>query len=117
MTTEKFRIAITGDYEQQALHVAAWGTLGEHVELVSFDQPFESPSATAAVLRDFDAITLMRERTPLPRAVIEQLPRLKLIVFTGRRITNLDYAAAAERGITVCGGVAASRQPRDGDAS
>ena len=114
MAPEKFRIAITGDYERQALHLAAWDTLGEQVELVPFHRPFESLSATVAALRDFDAITLMRERTPLPRAVLEQLPRLKLIVFPGRSITNLDYAAAAERGITVCGGVATSPQPRDG---
>jgi phosphoglycerate dehydrogenase-like enzyme len=43
----------------------------------------------------------MRERTPLPRAVIERLPRLKLIASTGSRNAAIDLEAAAERGIVV----------------
>jgi phosphoglycerate dehydrogenase-like enzyme len=43
----------------------------------------------------------MRERTPLPRSVIERLPRLKLIASTGPRNAAIDVEAAAERGIVV----------------
>ena len=43
----------------------------------------------------------MRERTPLPRATLERLPRLKLIVSTGARNAAIDVAAAAERGVAV----------------
>jgi phosphoglycerate dehydrogenase-like enzyme len=43
----------------------------------------------------------MRERTPLPRSIIERLPRLKLIASTGPRNASIDLEAAAERGITV----------------
>jgi phosphoglycerate dehydrogenase-like enzyme len=43
----------------------------------------------------------MRERTPLPRAIIERLPQLKLIASTGRRNASIDVAAAEERGIAV----------------
>src|SRR6202163_4953963 len=43
----------------------------------------------------------MRERTPLPRTVIERLPRLKLIASTGARNAAIDMEAAAERGIVV----------------
>src|SRR4051794_18331799 len=45
----------------------------------------------------------MRERTPFPRSLIERLPRLKLLVTTGERNASIDVAAAAERGIAVCG--------------
>jgi phosphoglycerate dehydrogenase-like enzyme len=45
----------------------------------------------------------MRERTPLPRTVIERLPQLKLIVSTGPRNASIDMAAAEEMGIRVTG--------------
>ena len=44
----------------------------------------------------------MRERTPLTRAILEQLPNLKLIASTAFRNASIDLAAADERGITVC---------------
>jgi phosphoglycerate dehydrogenase-like enzyme len=44
----------------------------------------------------------MRERTPLTRSIIEQLPYLKLIASTAFRNASIDLAAANERGITVC---------------
>ena len=45
----------------------------------------------------------MRERTPLPRSIIEQLPNLKLIASNAPRNASIDLAAAKEYGITVCG--------------
>jgi phosphoglycerate dehydrogenase-like enzyme len=45
----------------------------------------------------------MRERTPFPRALLERLPNLKLLVTTGLRNASVDVAACKERGITVCG--------------
>ncbi len=45
----------------------------------------------------------MRERTPLPAAILERLPNLKLIVTTGAHNASIDHAAAAARGVTVCG--------------
>jgi phosphoglycerate dehydrogenase-like enzyme len=52
-------------------------------------------------LLPFDVICVMRERTPLPREVIERLLRLKLIASTGSRNASVDVAAAEERGIRV----------------
>jgi D-3-phosphoglycerate dehydrogenase len=45
----------------------------------------------------------MRERTPFPKAVIEALPELKLLITTGMRNNSFDVAAANARGVTVCG--------------
>ena len=45
----------------------------------------------------------MRERTPFPRAVIEALPDLKLLITTGMANRSIDLDACKERGITVCG--------------
>lgn len=98
---ERFRIAVLGDYEGLAAQ-APWGRLGDDTEVAFFGRPFESERAAASSLREFDALVLMRERTPLSRATLERLPRLRLIVFTGPNNMTLDYAAAVEQHIAVC---------------
>ena len=82
--------------------MADWASLGEAVDLVSFGSHLADVEEAAAALVDFDVLCLMRERMALPGALIERLPRLKLIVFTGPRIDVIDLAAAARRGIPVC---------------
>jgi D-3-phosphoglycerate dehydrogenase / 2-oxoglutarate reductase len=55
-------------------------------------------------LRDADVIVLIRERTHITRALIEKLPRLKLIAQTGRVGAHIDVDACSERGIVVTEG-------------
>ncbi len=55
-------------------------------------------------LRDAEVIVLIRERTHMPRALIEKLPKLKLIVQTGRVGSHIDVNACTERGIAVAEG-------------
>jgi phosphoglycerate dehydrogenase-like enzyme len=102
MSQGTFRVAITGDFENLALGAAPWSTLGRDVEVVAFNKPFESTPGAVAALHDFDAITLMHERIALTREIIEQLPRLKFIVFSGNKNEALNDKAAAERNIIVC---------------
>ncbi|KAK7222626.1 hypothetical protein V2G26_010629 [Clonostachys chloroleuca] len=52
-------------------------------------------------LEPFDVISTLRERTPFPRELIEQLPRLKLILSCGRRNKAIDMEACQSRGIPV----------------
>src|SRR5262249_29208925 len=54
-------------------------------------------------LQGFEIVVAMRERTGFPRAVVEKLPALKLLITTGMRNASIDVAAAKERGVTVCG--------------
>jgi phosphoglycerate dehydrogenase-like enzyme len=97
------RIAITDDYQKVAFSFADWSRLKAAHEVVAFDKPFASQDAAAEALAGFDVIAIMRERTPFPRALLERLPNLKLLVTTGLRNASVDVAACKERGITVCG--------------
>lgn len=97
------RLAILDDYQNVALDLADWGRLKGKVEITTFTEPFSGSEATIAALQPFDAVLLMRERTPFPAAVIEQLPKLELIVTTGLRNLAIDVGAAVKRGITVSG--------------
>lgn len=78
------RIAVLDDYQRRAAGYADWGALGQDAEVVFFAEPIPS-AALPATLADFDILVLMRERTAFPRAVLEALPRLKLLVTTGMR--------------------------------
>ena len=64
-------------------------------------------------LKDADIIVLIRERTHLTRAVIEKLPRLKLIAQTGRLGGHVDLAACTERGVAVAEGVGSPVAPAE----
>ena len=67
----------------------------------------------AVRLRDADIIVLIRERTHLPRQLLEKLPRLKLIAQTGRVGGHIDLATCTERGIAVAEGVGSPVAPAE----
>jgi phosphoglycerate dehydrogenase-like enzyme len=97
------RVAILDDYQGVARRMADWGSLPAGTEVVVFTDHLSETGAVAARLADFDAVVAMRERTPFPRALLERLPRLKLLVTTGMRNASIDVGAAVERKIVVCG--------------
>jgi phosphoglycerate dehydrogenase-like enzyme len=97
------RIAILDDYQNVSLSYADWGTLQPDCDVVVFTDHVADRDALIARLADFDVVMAMRERTPFPRDVLERLPRLKLLVTTGKSNASIDVAAARARSIVVCG--------------
>ena len=97
------KIAILDDYQNVALTMADWSVVPDEHEIVVFDDHLADIEQVADRLKDFDIICIMRERTPLPRQLIEMLPNLKLLITSGMRNASIDLAAAADAGVTVCG--------------
>lgn len=64
-------------------------------------------------LKDADVIVLNRERTHMPRQLIEKLPKLKLIVQTGRVGPHIDVNACTEHGIAVAEGAGSPVAPAE----
>jgi D-3-phosphoglycerate dehydrogenase len=64
-------------------------------------------------LKDADVVVLIRERTHMPRTLIEKLPKLKLIVQTGKVGEHIDVAACTERGIVVAEGAGSPIAPAE----
>src|SRR5258708_19004748 len=95
------KVAILDDYQNLALAMADWSSVTSRAEITVFNDHVADPDAVVERLLPFDVVCVMRERTPLPREVIERLPQLKLIASTGSRNASIDMAAAAERGIRV----------------
>lgn len=96
------RLAILDDYQGVAMSLGPWDRL-KGVEVTVFRDTITDRDALAKRLEPFDAILAMRERTPFPRALIERLPNLRLLVTTAARNRSIDAAACAERGIVFCG--------------
>jgi phosphoglycerate dehydrogenase-like enzyme len=98
---KKCQIAVLDDYQNAALESADWSVLRDRADITVFEDHLADPDAVIERLLPFDVVCVMRERTPLPRKVIERLPNLKLIASTGSANASIDVAAAGDRGITV----------------
>lgn len=97
------RLGILDDYQGVGLQLGPWDQLPKDIEVEVFRDTITDPDALAKRLAPFDALMIMRERTRFPRALIDRLPNLKLLVTTGGRNLAIDLAACAARGITVSG--------------
>ena len=95
------KIAILDDYQDAALSAADWSAVQRQAEITVFADHLADQDDLVARLEPFDVICVMRERTPLPREVIERLPRLKLIASTGPGNASIDYDAAADHDVVV----------------
>jgi len=97
------RCAILDDYQNVFLKIADLSKVKGDVEFKVFNEHLGGPDKVIAALQDFAIVVAMRERTGFPKAVIEALPNLKLLITTGMRNASIDTEAAKARGVTVCG--------------
>ena len=96
------KIAVIDDYQDAFRKLECYARLKEH-EVAVFTDTEKDPVKLAARLKDADIVLLTQQRSRFPRAVLEQLPKLKLISQTGRNIAHIDVAACTERGVLVSG--------------
>ncbi len=96
-------VIIPDDYQDAVRGLDALARLGGHQVTVLGETPHEA-AALAEALGEADALVLIRERTPITRALLERLPRLKLISQTGRGIAHIDLPACTEHGVAVAVG-------------
>src|SRR5262249_62070805 len=87
--------------------------LQEHHKVVAFKEGLPDADAVARALADFEIVGIMRERTAFPRALFEKLPKLKLLVTTGKRNASVDLEAAKAHGVTVCATGGSGRSTAD----
>jgi phosphoglycerate dehydrogenase-like enzyme len=95
--------AILDDYQNVSQKVVDWSPVAKDVNFKVFTEALGGPEKVIAALKDCAVVCLMRERTLFGKNVIDALPNLKLIVTSGMRNAAIDMAAAAARGIPVCG--------------
>jgi len=97
------RIAIPDDYQDCVRSLDCYARLAGH-EVTVYHDNVKDIDALAARLADADAIVLTRERTVITDALLERLPRLRLISQTGKVAGHVDLRACTARGIAVAEG-------------
>ncbi len=95
------RVAVLDDWQGVARQSADWSGLEAKAEVVFMAAPFVDEDDAAARLAGFEALILMRERTPFPASLIDRLEALRMIGLTGARSPSLDLEACARRGVVV----------------
>ncbi len=104
------KIAIIDDYQDAFRSVPAAQQLAGH-ELIVHTDTEKDPAKLAQRLQDAEVLVLTQQRSKLPRAVIEKLPKLKLISQTGRNAYHIDIAACTEQGIIISAGGGGNPNP------
>ncbi len=97
------RVAVLDDYQRVAARMADWSALGPDVAITYFHDHVPSADQLVQRLAGYDVVVAMRERTPFPRALLERLDDVKVIVTKGMVNAAIDVEAAHDCGITVCG--------------
>ena len=105
-------IVILDDYQDAVRKLACAAKLQAHTTKV-YTHTVKGTGQLSVRLKDADVVVLIRERTPLTRQLIEKLPKLKLIVQTGRIGSHVDVAACTERGIAVAEGTGSPIAPAE----
>ena len=97
------KVAILDDYQNVSQQFVDIEKLSGKYEFKIFSEPFADEAEVLEQLADFEALLIMRERTPMTKNIIDNLTKLKFIITSGLRNKSIDLEAAKKRKIIVCG--------------
>ena len=97
------KVAVLDDYQDAFRQIVELEKYNDQYEFKIFNIPFKDEKEAAVELEDFEALFIMRERTPITKSLIEDLPKLKYIMTSGMRNNAIDLETTKKRKIVVCG--------------
>jgi len=97
------KIAVIDDYQNAFKTLKCFPKLAGH-DVVVYSDTANDVASLATKLKDAEAAVLTQQRSYIPRELIEQLPKLKLIGQTGSHATHVDVQACTEKGIVISAG-------------
>ena len=97
------KVAILDDYQNVSHEFVDLKKLSGKYEFKIFSEPFEDEADAIEQLAEFEALLIMRERTPITKNLIDNLNDLKYIITSGSRNKAIDLIAAKKRRVIVCG--------------
>lgn len=106
------RIVIPDDYQDAVRGLSCFSKLAGH-DVRIFNDTVKETDALAERFAGADALVLIRERTAITGALLERLPRLRLISQTGKGTAHIDMEACARRGIEVAAGTGSPYAPAE----
>ena len=87
------KVAVLDDYQDAFQQIVETDNFKNKFDFHIFKEPFLNENETIVALEDFEAIFIMRERTPVTKSLINGLPKLKYIMTSGMRNNSIDLAA------------------------
>ena len=97
------KVAVIDDYQNAFQQIVDIEKHKDKFDFKVFNEPFVDEKEAAVELEDFEALFIMRERTPITKTLIENLPKLKYIMTSGMRNKAIDLETAKNKNIIVCG--------------
>ena len=97
------KVAILDDYQNVSQQFIDIEKLSGKYEIKIFSEPFVDEADAIEQLADFEALLIMRERTPMTKNLIDNLNKLKFIITSGSRNKAIDLEAAKKRKVIVSG--------------
>ena len=97
------KVAVLDDYQNAFQQIVEVDKYKDKFNFKVFNEPFSDEKEAAVELEDFEALFIMRERTPITKDLIEDLPNLKYIMTSGMRNNAINLETARKKNILVCG--------------
>ncbi len=97
------KIAILDDYQNIFHQIIDIDNYKSKYFFKIFNNSFENEIETVEALKEFEVLFLMRERTPITKSILNELPNLKFIITSGMRNNSIDVKAANKKNIIVTG--------------
>ena len=97
------KVAVLDDYQNVFSQIINTKKYKDKFQFKVFHEPFADEKEAIIELEDFEALFIMRERTPMTKSLLESLPKLKYLMTSGMRNKAIDLVAAKKKNITVCG--------------
>ena len=97
------KVAVLDDYQNAFQQIVDIEKYKDKFDFKIFNEPFVDEKEAAVELEDFEALFIMRERTPITKSLLESLPKLKYIMTSGMRNKAIDLETAKNKKIIVCG--------------
>ena len=97
------KVAVLDDYQNVFQQIVEVEKYKDKFDFKVFNEPFADEKEAIVAVEDFEALFIMRERTPLTKTLIENLPNLKYIMTSGMRNNAIDLDATKKKNIIVCG--------------
>ena len=97
------KIVIPDDYQDMVDQLECFSLIRRH-DVIRYREPARDLTQLVERLCDADVVVSIRERVEFSRALLERLPKLKLIALVGRNSKMIDFAACTELGIAVATG-------------
>ena len=97
------KIVIPDDYQDMVDQLPCFSLIRHH-DVKRYREPARDLNELVERLKDADVVVSIRERVEFSRALLERLPKLKLIALVGRNSQMIDFPAATELGIPISTG-------------